>query len=71
MVNGGRKPPVNNTIISSVKNMEKSKMLAIITGAIFLVDCIFPSDVAMGVVLCMMGGITIFTTWKEWPKNGR
>jgi len=51
--------------------MKKSKMLAIITGAIFLVDCIFPSDMAMGIVLCMMGAITIFTTVKEWPKNGR
>ncbi|MBP3198102.1 MAG: hypothetical protein J6N21_14000 [Butyrivibrio sp.] len=51
--------------------MKKSKMLAIITGAIFLVDCIFPSDMAMGIVLCMMGVITIFATVKEWPRNGR
>lgn len=45
--------------------MEKSKLLATITGGIFLADCILPAEIAMAVILGAMGLATIYTTLKE------
>jgi len=44
--------------------MKKYKLLATITGGIFLADCIFSTDVAMAVILVVMGLATIYTTLK-------
>jgi len=45
--------------------MKRSKLLAMITGGIFLADCIFSTEVAMAVILMAMGFATIYTTLKE------
>ena len=52
-------------IISPASNMKKSKLLATITGGIFLADYIFSTEVAMAVILVAMGLATIYTTLKE------
>ena len=51
--------------------MEKSKVLAMITGGVLIVDFLLPADVAMGVVLGFMGIATIYTTFKEWREDER
>ena len=46
-----------------------ARILAIITGGIFLIDCLLPPERAMGTVLCLMGLATVIVTLKEWPRE--